>query len=587
MHRKYLFALFFVFAHSVFADIPYRVQFDGVGDRTTLDVLRSVSQLVLLSDNPPATETGLQRRAEADIPNLIQGLQSLGHYEPNVQVSVDTGPTPAVIHIDIDLGPTYTLESFEIISDSIEDFPCSQISLKRLGITIGRPILPITILNAESSLLNYLVSYGYPLASITKREVIANEETQTISVILRVSSGPPACFGTTTIDGTLQTSDFVILKKIYWNYGEPYSPAKIEKTRQELEAAGLFCSVDITSAEELEDGQYLPMFIAVTESRHRTVGLGLSYNTELGPGFTGSWEHRNIRSMGEKIRLHTDLWKDRQRGILLYTQPDLYCPGQDLLWIAEAERNRTKGFTENFVTLSAIMDRRLNDYTKYSYGVAFKQLESEDTADDNGSFTLLKLPVTWRWTNADSLLDPSMGTTLFYLGTPTFQIINPRMFYMIQTLTLMNYLPLTKDCRHILAGKAHIGTISGETKKAIPAPERFYAGSENTLRGYRYLTVSPLNAENDPVGGRSIMIYSLELRSRITQTIGWVTFFDIGNVYSPVWPVFNHKQLKSVGAGLRYHTPVGPLRADFAIPLNRRKGIDNKWELYISIGQAF
>ncbi len=83
------------------------------------------------------------------------------------------------------------------------------------------------------------------------------------------------------------------------------------------------------------------------------------------------------------------------------------------------------------------------------------------------------------------------------------------------------------------------------------------------------------------------MVLSFEARLRMTETIGLVGFYEVGNVYSSPVPQFNHKQLQSVGAGVRYHTPVGPIRFDLAFPLNKRKKVDNSVQAYISIGQSF
>ena len=83
------------------------------------------------------------------------------------------------------------------------------------------------------------------------------------------------------------------------------------------------------------------------------------------------------------------------------------------------------------------------------------------------------------------------------------------------------------------------------------------------------------------------MVVSMEVRRRLSETWGIVGFWDIGNVYDTLGPRFNHPQLQSVGVGLRYYTPVGPLRLDVAHPLDRRSGLDNPVQVYFSIGQTF
>ncbi len=89
-------------------------------------------------------------------------------------------------------------------------------------------------------------------------------------------------------------------------------------------------------------------------------------------------------------------------------------------------------------------------------------------------------------------------------------------------MNLTHYQPLTEDI--VLAGKLSVGSIWGATRKGIPPSERFYAGTESLLRGYRYMSVSPLNGKHKPIGGRSLLVGSLELRSKISDTISIVGF---------------------------------------------------------------
>ena len=104
----------------------------------------------------------------------------------------------------------------------------------------------------------------------------------------------------------------------------------------------------------------------------------------------------------------------------------------------------------------------------------------------------------------------------------------------------------------------------------------------------QFETVSPFDKKEDkPIGGRSMWTNSIELRNRVGKDFGWVVFYDFGNVYKRSWPEFGHRILHSTGLGARYHTPIGPLRLDLAVPLNRREGIDSMFEVYFSIGQSF
>jgi translocation and assembly module TamA len=217
----------------------------------------------------------------------------------------------------------------------------------------------------------------------------------------------------------------------------------------------------------------------------------------------------------------------------------------------------------------------------------YKRLRSQ-RSDFNGTFDLLKVPLQLRWSNADSILEPTKGATIQLRVIPSFQIFKPQFAYCINTLTGSFYQSLTKDKRHVFAAKLTLGSIVGANQHEIPPPERFYAGSESTLRGYRYLTVSPLSHHHHhkPLGGRSMIIGTLELRNRIGENLGLVFFYDVGNVFKYAYPNFREGIRQSTGLGLRYYTPIGPVRLDIAFPLNKRH-IDNSFEAYFSIGQSF
>lgn len=135
------------------------------------------------------------------------------------------------------------------------------------------------------------------------------------------------------------------------------------------------------------------------------------------------------------------------------------------------------------------------------------------------------------------------------------------------------------------AARLRVGSILGPSVGNLPATERFYAGGGGSIRGFGYQEVGPeLNGE--PSGGRSLIESAAELRFKITDDIGAVTFVDAGNVSDSTVPDTSDIWVGG-GAGLRYYTGFGPLRFDVAVPLNRKETASASYQLYISIGQAF
>lgn len=586
----YIFLLLVAPCAHVDAVEAYDVQFTGDLSPQLRTLLDCSSDLIALKGSPPATNAGLEHRAEADIENFLKVLHSQAYFNAKINLDYYYDQCPAIVIVDINTGPVYPLADFSIVPSGPSHCgtsPLESISLNDLGVILNNPATPKAIISAEETLLYVLARRGYPLASVADREVIAEQDRQAISVILHVDTGEASYFGDTKITGLCSVKEAFLRKKLAWRAGSPYNPGLVDRTASAIEATGLFSSITINHAKDVDSNQMLPMEIEVIESRHRTIGWGLSYSTDWGPGATVEWEHRNIFGSGEKLRFDTGVWQALQRAKLLYVKPDFLRPAQDFLWLAEAWHDKTKGYHESAFSLSGMIERQLNKYVRISYGGMYKILK-DTRSEPNGTFNLIKTPFYLRISDVDSVLDPTFGSTINLRITPSFQFLQNQFSYCINTLTMTNYCPLTYDRTYVLATKATLGAIWGSSRRTIPASERFYEGSDNTLRGYRFLTVSPIDKrDHKPIGGRSVMAYSLELRVRATENFGWVTFYDFGNVYSNVLPQFNKKILQSVGVGLRYLTAVGPLRLDFAVPLQRRRHIDHRFEVYLSIGQAF
>lgn len=576
----------FQIANPLMAMDSYDIKFEGEINQETLSTLQCASQLLSQKESPPATGAGLRHRAESDAEKFLKILHSQAYYNAKIDLNFDFEQKPPLVSIEIETGPIYPLASFSIVPAEGCIFSYESICLDELGILIGQAALPKNILDAEEALLEIMEAKGYPMASIKQREVVADQCLKSVSVTLHVDSGPTAFFGETTISGACSVKKEFFDKKISWKEAKVYDPCRVERTQRLLEASGLFSSILITHGEEMNCEQQLPMMIEVEEAKHRSIGGGLAYTTERGPGLTAEWEHRNIRGMGEKLSIDVDLWNDLQEVTFLYAQPDYRRRAQDLLWLLEYRHETTRGFREYAFSLSRMIEKQVNERIRLSYGGMYKRLV-DTHADGNGRYNLFKVPFHLRWSNADSLLDPTKGSSINFKAIPSFQFPEEPFAYCINTLSTTWYKSLTEDSRYIWASKLLLGSIWGSSRRTIPASERFYEGSENVLRGYRFLTVSPLNHDHKPIGGRSMMVLSQELRVRATETFGYVIFYDVGNVYSEPVPKLSHKVLQSIGVGLRYHTPVGPLRLDFAVPLNRRSHLDNRFQIYLSIGQAF
>ena len=573
----------------VAAGISYHVEFEGLNDSRALKEIKLASNLTSLKKRPPASINALRYRAESDIPELIKVLQAHGYYEAKVNIQIQEIHKEINVIVMIDPGPRYRLEAYNIhLYCESPEVPndCCHISDGDIGVQLGKPAQATAILDAELKILQRLSECGYPLAKIEHREVIVDGEGKTMRVNIDVKTGQKAEFGPMTIVGTTKVKPLFLEQKKQWKEGELYDSRLVEKTQTSLIETGLFSSVLITHEETLSSQGEIPLKIEVTETKHKSVNIGVSYQTVFGPGVTFGWANNNVAGMGRTFSFQGDVTRISQTGSATYIHPDFNRVGQDMIAQAKAEHEALpKAYSMRSYSLMDRFERQFNRRLRGSVGIQGERLYVTESAQ-NGNFWLLEVPMYLRWSSANSLLNPTRGATLEYILTPAVNVADAKDVYFVQQFIEGAYLSLDEKSRVVLAEKVTYGFILSNGLAATPLCNRFLGGSEEDLRGYRYRTVSPL-VDGKPIGGRSALYVSLESRFRVTETIGLVPFFDMGNVWITEYPTTHRKWFKSVGLGFRFFTFMGPFRVDLAFPLNRRKEIDPVYKILVSIGQMF
>ncbi len=553
--------------------ISYTVRFEGLDDPRAIKALKSYSQLVLLHSKPPATLSALRLRAESDIPTLTKVLRAYGYYEAEVHLHIqdDTQHSGTVV-MTIEPGPLYTLSYFHTHSTIVEDEDVT-----------GQAAVFNDILDIEGRTIALFSERGYPLAAVAKRSIVADGATKTVAVDLDVEPGPLLFFGETTITGSCSVQNAYIEQKIQWEKGDVYNSELVNCTQKALMDSGLFSSVSITF-DPLPDTTEAPMKIEVVEAKHRSISAGASYQTTFGFGVTFGWEHRNMGGMGRRLSIQADVAQRSHSGILTYFIPDFKKPCQDLTFQGQALQTDITAYRAQSYDLLTRFDWHRIKQLYLSATVKAEYL-IVDSSVDNGNFMLFEIPLHLRTSNVCDWLNPVRGATFSWKMVPSLNLKEPKSFYNWNMLTLCTYFPLNTAEWLVIAQKISYGTIWAADLDSIPVPKRFLGGSEEDLRGYKYLTVSPLDHHDRPIGGRSAFYYTLEPRFTY-RSFGIVPFFDLGNVRLSRWSPFNGKWRKSVGMGFRYFSMVGPLRFDLAFPLDRRE-IDPHWWVFVSLGQTF
>ncbi len=580
----------FLLTPALIAALSYEVRFIGLNDMAAVKSLLDASLLVSQHDRPPASINGLRYRIAADIPVLVRTLHAHAYYEATITSQVITEENGELrVDLYIHPGPQYKLSRYEVYSGDCKNWAevpgCAPFTPELLGLGVGEPALSVTIVNGELQLLTELARCGHPLAIVDKRRVVVDMANNTVEAAACIQEGPLAKFGPLTYFGIEETKLRFIESKLAWKEGDIYDADLIEQTQHRLLKSELFSSVLITHGDELDAIGELPMKMRITEAQHRQINLGVYYATVDGPGAIATWTHRNVRGMGEIFSAKIDFSKRYWAGSLTYKKPDFLTFDQTYRALALLSRDKIHAYLAYMYRFANYIDRVIDSRRFISAGLKIDHINVTDSAS-NGVYFLIGLPLFGKYDASDDPLDPKTGYTFAYSATPYQSLLEGGVQFVKQRLTSTFYIPCTPGKKIVLALRVQLGSIAGTKQRNIPLPKLFLGGSEDDLRGYKYKTVSPLRGTK-PLGGKSAIFTSVEMRIRLMQKIGIVPFADFGTVTSSGTPTLDTKWFKSVGVGLRYFAFFGPLRFDIGFPLDRRKHIDSAFQIYASVGQAF
>lgn len=595
--KRYLILLALLSTNVVYA-LSYSARIVGLSDSKLKSQMEKASQIVSSPEKEIPTLNILRLKVKNDIERITNVAVYYGYFDCHVESTITTDPTPKVF-FSVQLGERYRFGALTLIwSDEelvLQDVrrrekpdldPIGPQEEDIASFQTGTPALGKNIVAMDRELTRSLKMRSFAFCKIIAKKVTADQSTKSVDVAIEVQTGPMIRFGTTKIIGPTNACPELFKSYQLWEEGELYSPIPIEQTEISLQKSGLFHTIQIEEGTNLGEGWSLPITIRVADGKPRTIGAGISYMTTYGGGVSAEWEHRNLQGLGRKLSAQASLWQKRRSATLSYTIPNFRSRKQDLLWVLEYDAQNYLPFTSSAVKASVLLNRPITRRSSILLGPSFERLESKKILSHK-LYHLVKFPVQFRWSSANSPLDPTSGLSLNIRLIPSWQYLTPKFSYLIHNSSISGYTSFSDDLV-TLAVRLGIANILGAAKDDIPLPDRLFGGSENALRGYRTGSVSPMNEDGKPIGGRSMLTGSFDIRIRSQEQLGWVVFYDVGNVYSSqLHRLDNPGLLHSVGVGARYTTPIGPLRLDIAFPLQRRKDIDPPFQFYFSIGQAF
>ncbi len=447
------------------------------------------------------------------------------------------------------------------------------------------------ILAAQGRLLAALQADSYPLAKVPTPVAILHPDQNLLDVTFQPDPGPKAEIGPISFNGLKNMNEAFVRKRLLIHQGEAFSPQAVETARADLSSIGVFSVVRANPASALDPQGQLPIAFDLTERPLHAVDVGVGYSTDLGANFNLGWHDRNLFGNAEQLNLTASyqaggdaLVHPGYQAGAQFLKPDFLTRDQQLELDLNAVKQDLQAYDQTALLEKIALNRKLSPHWTVSLGLSGEQ-ESILQEAVTRHYNLIGIPASLKYDSTTSMLDPTQGIRAAIMLTPTESLGTPGATFLLAQVSGSTYLDFSGNGRSVLALRGLIGQASGVGVFGIPPDQRFYAGGSGTVRGYRYQTLGPQFPDEKPTGGTAISAGTVEMRQRILGNYGVVGFVDVGQVSTNGEP-FTSDWHAGAGVGARYYTPIGPIRLDVAVPLNKLPGGDS-FELYIGIGQAF
>lgn len=474
----------------------------------------------------------------------------------------------------------------------------------------GGPFHPVLLDESLDLVRARYEDEGYP-AALVDATLDWNDETTLVDVFLTVDQGPRSVVDRVVLRGHRRTRESLLRRVIDLRAGDPLSRRRLLQVERELYALGVFSRVEAELGPSTELGPARDVIVTLEEGRRWRLGYGLSYHSDDGLGGVFSINRGNLG--GRAGRLQLDLRGNRrdQRARLIFDQPSLgrwQLPLTVTLFFEEEERpsftTRDRGLRlalrRDFGRLRSglNLDYRLVDLLVPPPSVV--ELEREDNELRIASlapFVLLD--------RRDDPFDPTRGWSAYLQAQYAFPFADAdtellRLFWQ-QTA----FVPLGRA--GVLAGSLRLGAlrpfdggrvpdplVPGDLpSRLVPISERFFAGGRTSHRAYERdrlaipgETSVTLDGEPYELGGTALVLLNLDWRFPIAGAFGGTLFVDAGNVWGDYRDVDLTQAKLGVGLGLRYRSPIGPLRFEVGWKLDPEPGARNPVFL-LSFGNPF
>lgn len=553
-------------------------------------------------DSAPTSRFEARRRAQGAAEAAEALLRSEGYYQPVIEDLVEGEETPVAI-VSVQPGKRFALTQPSVTWTAPEpDAETGSHAVAAIGLKPGDPGRAVDVIAGEGRIVAALTREGYADARAEPRRVVVDHAAFTVAPEYRIASGPLVRLDGVRLQTRGSTNPDWVAGLAPWEEGDRYDPEQVAELERRLLETGVYDGVGVAlaPADQTNADGNRPVIASVQDRPRRILEAGATYSTAEGTGVDFIWTRYNRFGRADTLRYETRLADIDSRLGADLSLPHWRRPGRTLKLGAAVVNEDTDAYERTAAVLYADLQQRIGKTSYFSYGIgldAGRYRENRFIIDDtvtppiaeavtlDRDLAIITARTSAYMDRSNDPLNPTRGYRLTFSGQPTAVTGEDNVLFLRAEGQATAYLPLQDEARTVLAGRVRMGSIIGGGELTTPSDRLFYSGGGGSVRGYEYQGVGPRLPDNTPRGGLSLFETSIELRRDIGQSFQAVAFIDGGAIGFQETPNLSNLRY-GAGVGVRYKLPFGPIRADIAMPLDKREG-DADFQVYISIGQAF
>ena len=506
--------------------------------------------------------------------------------EPEVKVHPEG--EDLYVSIRVHEGPQYTVGDVRFTGEWDDS---ALVAKGRLGLKSGVVFERGALFNDVKSLEGVYRDIGHARAKVEPR-FVKDPEKNLINLEMNLVKGSLVRIRWIKIRGNFKTRDYVIRREMRLSEGDLFSQKKIDDSRRFIRSLGFFDEVAIKVTEV--DNDEADLIVEVREGTSGTFTAGFAFSSIDGLVGTLSLSQGNLFGRGQRLNLSTEFGSEKSSYSITFTEPRVFSGDYSLTLDLFDNTREFSNYTLDSKGGGFRVGYRLSDATS----ISAKYRNAESTVSDidieasnlikeqEGTTTTSSITLGYKYDTRDFPMDPRTGLDLRSSVEVAGGLMGGTNDFVRTVLEGSYFLPIYGD--FVSSVHSEIGLTNAYDGDSVPVTERFFMGGLNTLRGFEYRSVGPLDEDGEPLGGSKSFLINLEIKYPLVRDakINGVVFFDTGNVWEDNEDISLGDLKKGAGFGFRWGSPMGLLRLEWGFNLDPEPGEENPgWEF--SIGTLF